>query len=298
MQWHKPARRLQVEGVSYFARLDQHTCVGGSAFHYCDDTMQTAEELKKIFHEGWNIPVRVDNYVHGAEREFAEGPCCDAWRSTLDAALEGGRNLRILDMGTGPGSYACLYAAMGHRCVGFDFSERMLAEARRRAERMNVQCEFVFGDAESPPFEDGVFDAVSSRHLLFNLPRPGVALREWVRLLKPGGRLILIGHESEAESRPRMSKRAAARQRKNRLLQGRRPGWSPKPGYHEAVSQCPLFSDCKPNVLHALMEAIGLEGIHKCWTGAIYDARRQMPRTGERSGLRPFVLVGTKTFGK
>ena len=58
-------------------------------------------------------------------------------------------------------------------------------------------CDFVFGNAESPPFDAATFDAVSSQHLLFNLPRPGVALRNGFAYLKPGGRMILIGDEPE-----------------------------------------------------------------------------------------------------
>ena len=83
----------------------------------------------------------------------------------------------------------------GPRVHGLGLFPRMLGEARRRAAELALDCSFVFGDAEEPPFPDAAFDAVSSRHLLFNLPRPGVAVRQWVRILKPGGKLILIGDE-------------------------------------------------------------------------------------------------------
>ena len=73
----------------------------------------------------------------------------------------------------------------GPPLVGLDFSNRMLAEATKRAEQLRVACEFVFGDAESLPFDAARFDVVSSRHLLFNLPRPGLALREWFSVLNP-----------------------------------------------------------------------------------------------------------------
>ncbi len=116
--------------------------------------------------------------------------------------------MKVLDVGTGPGIFACLYAQLGHESYGLDFSESMLAVARQRAQEMNLECKFVFGDAESPPFPNETFDAVSSRHLLFNLPRPGVAICEWVRVLKPGGRLILIGNEHVNGSKASFVRRA------------------------------------------------------------------------------------------
>ena len=46
-------------------------------------------------------------------------------------------------------------------------------------------------------FPTNVFNVVSSRHVLFTLPRPGVAVRQWARVLKPGGKMILIGNDDK-----------------------------------------------------------------------------------------------------
>jgi ubiquinone/menaquinone biosynthesis C-methylase UbiE len=76
----------------------------------------------------------VDNYVRNvAEGEFREGATAHAWRAALETALSAAGRLRVLDVGTGPGVFACLYALMGHESVGLDFSRRMLAAARRHA---------------------------------------------------------------------------------------------------------------------------------------------------------------------
>ena len=92
--------------------------------------MQTASELKTIFQDGWNNPERVDNYVRNvANGEFQDTPILRAWRECLEAALAAEGRLQILDVGTGPGVYACLYSEMGHQCTGLDFSDRMLTEA-------------------------------------------------------------------------------------------------------------------------------------------------------------------------
>jgi SAM-dependent methyltransferase len=261
--------------------------------------MQTADELKHIFQEGWNIPARVDNYVcNVAEREFAEGECLTAWRHCLTSALSTTEKVKILDVGTGPGIYACLYSQMGHECIGLDFSQRMLAEAHRRAARIAPNCSFVFADAEKPPFANDKFDVVSSRHLLFNLPRPGVAVREWVRILKPGGKLILIGDEHVEHPARTLQIHL---HRKLGKYRGRspdksKPGWRPSADYLKAVSQCPLFKQGKGPII-AVMQAAGLQDIRSCSTEAIYAARLKNHFSAKRSDFtpgQPYILVGVK----
>jgi ubiquinone/menaquinone biosynthesis C-methylase UbiE len=258
--------------------------------------MRSAAELKQIFQAGWNIPARVENYVRQAS-EFTEGESHVAWRATLERALATRERQRILDVGTGPGFYACLYAQMGHAATGLDFSERMLGVARQRAKDLEVDVEFVFGDAEEPPFVDVSFDAVSSRHLLFNLPRPGVAVRRWVRLLKPGGRMILMGNENEqpaARSLWARSKQVVGGWY-GRTRSGRAPGWKPAPGYLAAVAECPLFRHGS-RTLRVVMEAVGLEDIHCVASDEIRQARAALPGQNRRplGSSSFFILVGVK----
>jgi ubiquinone/menaquinone biosynthesis C-methylase UbiE len=260
--------------------------------------MRSATELKQIFQAGWNIPSRVENYTRGVA-EFTDGETHAAWRETLTAALGTDRTLKVLDVGTGPGIFACLYAQMGHDATGLDFSERMLAVARRRAAELGLDCEFVFGDAEEPPFETSTFDAVSSRHVLFNLPRPGVAVREWARVLKPGGRMILMGNEHGDQ--PTRSLAASVRQMANwsrmRWATRRhgRHSWA-TPDYRQAVSECPLFRHGS-GTLRAVMEAAGLQNIRLQSTEAIQAARRKTPRRKPKGLFMShqfFMLVGEK----
>ncbi|MGH2388428.1 MAG: class I SAM-dependent methyltransferase, partial [Chloroflexota bacterium] len=93
-----------------------------------------------------------------------------AWRHALTALcgrVDAQRELHVLDVGTGTGVMARLMAAMGHRVTGVDLSPAMLDAARARAEERGQPATYVEGRADALPFEDGAFDLVFSRHLLW-----------------------------------------------------------------------------------------------------------------------------------
>ena len=69
---------------------------------------------------------------------------------------------------------------------------RMVAAAERKAGTTGVRAEFLQGDAAVPPYPEASCDVVLARHVLWALPDPGAALDRWVRLLRPGGRLVLV----------------------------------------------------------------------------------------------------------
>jgi SAM-dependent methyltransferase len=94
---------------------------------------------------------------------------------------------RIADLGCGTGSVAALFAEAGHEVVGVDLSARMLTLARAKAE-----VDFRLGDAADPPLPAGSVDVVFARHVLWTLPEPADVLGRWTRLLRPGGRLVLV----------------------------------------------------------------------------------------------------------
>jgi len=115
-----------------------------------------------------------------------------AW-DRIFGLISGGRSgLDALDVGCGTGFLSFELAARGHRVTGIDFAAAMLNEARRKTALTNVSVRFEQGDAENLPFTARVFDLVVCRHVLWTLPHPEAAVAEWVRVLRPGGRLVVL----------------------------------------------------------------------------------------------------------
>ncbi|KAA9373892.1 class I SAM-dependent methyltransferase [Microbispora cellulosiformans] len=99
----------------------------------------------------------------------------------------------VLDLGCGTGSLTLLLAEQGHRPVGLDLSPRMAEAARRKLASAGFAVTVLVGDASAPPAAAGAsFDVILARHLMWTLPAPERALRTWMGLLRPHGRLILI----------------------------------------------------------------------------------------------------------
>jgi SAM-dependent methyltransferase len=115
-----------------------------------------------------------------------------AWDRIFDLVLGGIGPLEALDAGCGTGFLSFELAARGHRVTGVDFAPAMLAEARRKAAEHDATVCFEEADAEQLPFPSGSFDFAISRHVLWTLPHPAAAVAEWVRVLRPGGRLVVL----------------------------------------------------------------------------------------------------------
>jgi SAM-dependent methyltransferase len=98
----------------------------------------------------------------------------------------------VLDLGCGTGTLSLILAGLGHRVTLVDLSARMVGQARAKLAAVGVGPRVVVADAGDPPVAQGVFDVVLARHLLWTLPDPHAALRRWVGLLRPGGRLVLV----------------------------------------------------------------------------------------------------------
>jgi SAM-dependent methyltransferase len=109
------------------------------------------------------------------------------WRELLLSVLPPAP-ARVADLGCGTGSVAALLATEGYDVHGVDLSGAMVEAARAKA----TTAHFEQGDAAVPPWEPASFDVVFARHVLWALPDQEAVVGRWTRLLRPGGRLVLV----------------------------------------------------------------------------------------------------------
>ena len=105
---------------------------------------------------------------------------------------------RVLDVACGSGNAAIRAAEAGARVVGVDLTPELLEVGRRLAADAGLEVEWVAGDAEALPVDDGSFDVALSTFGCMFAPRHELAARELARVLRPGGRLGLCSWTPES----------------------------------------------------------------------------------------------------
>jgi len=109
------------------------------------------------------------------------------WRKKVAKLVNSQPGQKILDLAAGTGSSSIVFLREGVKVVAADFSNGMLEEGRKR----HPELEFVFADASALPFADKEFDTVTISFGIRNVEKIEVALAEMLRVLKPGGKLVV-----------------------------------------------------------------------------------------------------------
>ena len=112
----------------------------------------------------------------------------------------------VLEIGVGTGLNVPYYSP-DVRLTGADLSPAMLAQTRRRATELSRPIDLVQADAEALAFPDGRFDTVVFSACLCSIPDDRRAVSEGVRVLKPGGRVLLLEHVRSPNPLVRMGQR-------------------------------------------------------------------------------------------
>jgi demethylmenaquinone methyltransferase/2-methoxy-6-polyprenyl-1,4-benzoquinol methylase len=97
-----------------------------------------------------------------------------------------------LDVACGTGDLALALARTSRSVVGLDAADAMIAQARARAAREGPGVDFQVADLTRTPFADETFDVITAGYAFRNVPNLAAALRETVRLLRPGGALYVL----------------------------------------------------------------------------------------------------------
>ena len=151
------------------------------------------QELLQEIASYWGT--RAEGYSEVNEKELA-GSQREAWLHVLEEQFPEKKKeeMKILDIGTGPGFFPMILSEAGYTVTAVDYTEEMLEKAKENLgkytkyglERVTLQRM----EAQNLEFADETFDVVISRNLTWNLEKPEQAYQEWMRVLKPGGVLL------------------------------------------------------------------------------------------------------------
>jgi demethylmenaquinone methyltransferase / 2-methoxy-6-polyprenyl-1,4-benzoquinol methylase len=154
---------------------------------YKNDASAKKEQVAKMFD---NISARYDFLNHLLSFGIDKG-----WRKKVVRFASASHPQRILDIATGTGDLALALSATGAKeIIGLDISKGMLAVGREKvlkaklAQRIDLQ----YGDSENIPFDSNSFDLVTASFGVRNFENLEKGLSEMYRVLKPGGKLIVL----------------------------------------------------------------------------------------------------------
>lgn len=146
-------------------------------------TRQTATDLTRERYD--RLAARYDRSEALMERLLFA-----AWRQRLWARVRGPR---VLEVGVGTGKNMPCYP-LGMQITAVDLSPAMLAQARRRAADLGLQVDLREMDAEHLEFPDASFDSAVATFVFCSVPEPIRGLAEMRRVVRPGGRVLLLEH--------------------------------------------------------------------------------------------------------
>ncbi|QDP94551.1 class I SAM-dependent methyltransferase [Microlunatus elymi] len=159
------------------------------------DALSTADSQQRRYWD--DHATTYDRGMGFAERRILRDTrgwvCQQATGNTLEVAIGTGLNLP--------------WYPKSIKLTGLDLSPRMLQLAKRRADELDLAVELKEGTASELPFDDSTFDTVVSTLSLCSIPDDKQAVSEMIRVLKPGGKLILADHVESSSAILRLLQR-------------------------------------------------------------------------------------------
>jgi ubiquinone/menaquinone biosynthesis C-methylase UbiE len=126
------------------------------------------------------------SWGHGIRTE-GELSC---WASIFADHGKIGPKSRVLELASGTGEVTRVLLRLGCDIDAIDLCEPMIARAKSK--HAGARVRFHLGDAENTMMPSAAYDAVVSRHLVWTLTDPAAALADWFRVLRPGGRIVIV----------------------------------------------------------------------------------------------------------
>jgi len=218
--------------------------------------------------QNWNLKDEIREYWSMRSETFDQSPGHEifgdderaAWHAVIERHLGSGMGRRALDVASGTGVISRLLCEKGFSVTGLDFSEPMIDRARQKAKDRELDARYVIGDAEDTRLPDATFDVIMTRHLVWTLPDPKTAFADWYRVLKPGGKVLIV----DTDTKPRDVKSRILRMLADLFRKYAKPipGPGVNPETHNRIVAQVHFSDgARAEDVAALLKAAGFVNI-------------------------------------
>ena len=235
--------------------------------------MELAEKVK----EGWRISAK--GYSGIILQEIKDG-MDERWKAVILEKAPHSGPLKILDVGTGPGFFALILSKAGHHVTGIDASSDMIGCAAENCRVAGVSPELFVMDSHETDFPDGSFDMIVSRNVVWTLTDPVKAYREWHRVLKSEGRLIVFDGNWSSNMDERVKAQADA-DREEYIRKYGEPPLSYKPDEEEKARgwkrDMPLNGEKRPEWDEKTLSSIGYKNIgSKFILDEVFDEKRKL----------------------
>ena len=162
--------------------------------------IQTGDAYKEQTQDQWDSDPAGSHYVKNAKQHtlqwfkeaeaYRYGEYAPWMPKTMEFALHEGKDL--LEVGGGMGTDLCQFALNGARVTDLDLSAGHLALARENFELRGLKGKFIHHDAEDLPFPDESYDVVYSNGVIHHTPNTRRVVEEMFRVLRPGGRVLVM----------------------------------------------------------------------------------------------------------
>lgn len=206
-----------------------------------------------------------ENYDSIIHNEFASFRTL-AWQKQILSHFPEGKRLRILDIGCGPAFFSIILSACGHDVIGIDGAEGMLLRARANVSAAGSTATILEMNAASLQFPDASFDLLVSRNVTHTLLNHVNTYKEWKRVLKPDGCLLIYDANWHlSETVPEV--RARCREDWHRCIvqfgsdyNGNTDPNGPSP-YDGPTTEHPLADLIRPDYDIGILRAIGFRNV-------------------------------------
>ena len=141
---------------------------------------------------------KIKEYWEGEAGIYSEGikaelksETAENWKNLILEYAPEKEHLEVLDVGCGPGFFEIMLGKEGHHVTGIDITENMIHEAKENVKAAGLSADLMTMDCHNLNFPDETFDMVICRNITWTLDDPQKAYKEWLRVLKKGGRLLV-----------------------------------------------------------------------------------------------------------